>query len=167
GHRADRPVCRIVGCRAQRALDHCRDLIVVDRPRPARSGLVQQTLDTIAQEAPPPLADGMLVHAQLRRDDLAWDAISAPKNDPAPLRHGPRYPPSPNLPFQIIPLFGAQYQRCRWSPCRIRHRCAPSDRRAAYNDAYFSSRRLERVLINQPLDYHLRNIPILPGIPPG
>ena len=41
GHRADRPVCCIARQGTQRALDHGGYLIVVDRPRPARTSFIQ------------------------------------------------------------------------------------------------------------------------------
>jgi len=86
-HRADRPVGSVGRLGAKRALDHRGDLVILDRSRPARTSLVQQSFHTILEEAPAPLADRVFVHAQLDRDDLALDAVGATKNDPATFRH--------------------------------------------------------------------------------
>ena len=70
-HRPDRPV-RCIGRRGtQRSLDHRRDLIVVDRARPAGARFVEQPVDAVGQKAPPPLAHRVLVHAKLGGHDLA------------------------------------------------------------------------------------------------
>ena len=86
------------------------DLIIIDRPRPAGSGLVQQPFDTILQKATSPLANHMLVHAQLGCDHLALDAVRAAQDDPASLRHRPSHPSPAHLPFQILALFRFQKQ---------------------------------------------------------
>jgi hypothetical protein len=82
----------------------------------------------------------MLVHAQLGRDDLAGNAIGAAQNDPASLGQGSPHTTPSNLPLQVITLLAAEYQRCSWPTCRVFHRCAPLETRAAYNEANFSSR---------------------------
>jgi hypothetical protein len=97
-------VRRIAGNRTQRPLDHGRHLIVVDRPGPARSGFVQQTLHAILEEATPPFADRVLMHTQFGRDDLAGNAVGATKNDPAPLGHGSRHTLPAHLPFEVVTL---------------------------------------------------------------
>jgi hypothetical protein len=76
---------RIAWRRAERALDHCGNLIIIDCPRPARAGLVQKTLDPIPQEPTSPFAHCMLMHTQLRSDRFARDTIRAAQNDPAAL----------------------------------------------------------------------------------
>lgn len=45
------------------SLDHCRHPIVFNAARPAWARLIQQAINTIPHNAPPPLADGMFVNA--------------------------------------------------------------------------------------------------------
>src|SRR5215813_10768189 len=59
-HRTDRPVCRVGRRGAQRALDHGRNLIVVDGSRPARTSLVEQPLAAI-RSGESPLAQLTLI----------------------------------------------------------------------------------------------------------
>jgi len=46
----------------------------------------------------------MLMHTQLDRDSFARNAVCAPQNDPAPLRHRSRNTPSAHLPLEVLPL---------------------------------------------------------------
>src|SRR3954453_22387449 len=78
--------------------------IVGDCAGSAWSNLVQQGLHAPSQEPPSPLPNGMLMHTQFHRDSLARDAVRAPQNDPAPLRHGSRDTPSAHLPLGVLPL---------------------------------------------------------------
>jgi hypothetical protein len=80
-------VGRIGRLGAQGPLDYGCDLIIFDRPRPPGPSLIQQPVDTIFQEASSPLADRVLVHAQLKGNGLALDAVSTAQDDPASLRH--------------------------------------------------------------------------------
>jgi hypothetical protein len=89
---------------AQRSLDHRGNLIVGDCAGPARSHLVEQSLHAPSQEPPSPLPNGMLMHTQFDRDSFARNAICAPQDDPAPLRHGSRDTPSAHLPLEVLPL---------------------------------------------------------------
>jgi hypothetical protein len=50
-HRTDRPVRRVRRRGAQRPLDHCGNLIVVDGSRSAGTSLVEQAIAAILQEA--------------------------------------------------------------------------------------------------------------------
>ncbi|ESY79505.1 hypothetical protein X740_16210 [Mesorhizobium sp. LNHC221B00] len=65
------------------ALDHGSDLIVIDCARTAKARFIQQGVNALLQKAPPPLADGMLMNAELGCHGLAGKAICAPQNDPA------------------------------------------------------------------------------------
>ena len=113
----------------QRPLDHGGHLIVVDRPRPAGPGFVQQALDAILEEAAPPLADRVLMHSQFSRDDLAGHAAGASQDDPASLGHRSRHTLPSHLSFEIVTLAVTKDQTCRRSTHRVRHRCAPSLKR--------------------------------------
>src|SRR5947207_12162761 len=84
-HRADRPVGGVRRCRPQRAFNHGCDLIIIDSARPARASFIQQTFDAVPQKTTPPLANGMLVNAQLGCNGLARDTFGTTKNDPTPL----------------------------------------------------------------------------------
>ena len=53
---------------AEGALDHRGHLIIVDRPRSARTGLIQQAFDAIRHKAPTPLSDCVLVEPQFIGD---------------------------------------------------------------------------------------------------
>jgi hypothetical protein len=107
--------------RAQRALNHGGNLIVVDRPWPAGSGLVQQPFDTVLQKTTTPFPDRVFVHAKLGSNGLALNAVSAAQNDATSLRHRARYPPPAHLTLQIFSLLGFQNQRCRRSTICVRH----------------------------------------------
>src|SRR5262245_37926897 len=98
-HRTDRPVRRIGRRGAQRPLDHRRNLIVVDGSRPARTSLVEQAIAAILQEAAPPLANRVFVHAELGRDRLAGGSIRTSQNDAASLRQRSRNAVTTYLPL--------------------------------------------------------------------
>ena len=66
GHRAQRPMGGVRRRRAERPLDNLGHLIVRERSRPSRPRLIRQPLDARLQEAPAPLADRVLVHAESR-----------------------------------------------------------------------------------------------------
>jgi hypothetical protein len=77
---------RRVGRRhAQRPLDHGRNLIVINGSRPARTRLIEQAIATILQEASPPFANRVFVHAELGRDRLAGQSVRTSQNDATPL----------------------------------------------------------------------------------
>ena len=97
--------------RAQRSLDHGRNLIIVDRARPARTRPVQQAFDTILEKTPAPFANRVLVHAEFGRNGFAREAVGTSQNDPASLRQRAGHAMSPNLPFQIRSFLRTQHQR--------------------------------------------------------
>ena len=70
-HRADRPVRGILWRGPKRALNDGGDLIIIDCPGSARTGLVQQPFDTVLQKASTPLADGVLTEAEFARNGFA------------------------------------------------------------------------------------------------
>jgi hypothetical protein len=78
-------VRRVGRCRAQRPLDHARNLIIIDGSRPARTHLIEQAIAAILQEASPPFANRVFVHAEFGRDRLAGQSIRTSQNDAAPL----------------------------------------------------------------------------------
>jgi len=90
---------RIRRLRSQSSLDHRGDLIILDRSWPARPSFIQQAFNTILQEASAPLANRVLVHAQLSGHDLAMDAVSAAQDDPVSFRHRARHPSTTDLPL--------------------------------------------------------------------
>ena len=71
GHRAQRPMGGVRRRRAERPLDNLGHLIVRERSRPSRPRLIRQPLDARLQEAPAPLADRVLVHAEFGCHRLA------------------------------------------------------------------------------------------------
>src|SRR5215831_1764942 len=132
-HRTDRPVCRVGRRGAQRALDHGRNLIVVDGSRSARTSLVEQPVAAILQEAAPPFANRVFVQPQLGRDGLAGQSVRTTKNDAAPLGQRAGDAVATHLPFQIGSLLSAQLQS-RNRPALFwcsRHQRAPSMTRSA------------------------------------
>jgi hypothetical protein len=64
-------VRRVDRYRAQRPLDHGRNLIVCDGSRAARAGLVKQAIATILQKSATPLANGVFVDAEFGGRALA------------------------------------------------------------------------------------------------
>jgi hypothetical protein len=119
-------VGRINRLRSQSPLDNRSNLIILDRPRPSRPGLIQQPFETTFQEAPSPLANRVLVHAQLCGNDIALDAVGAAQDNPVSLRHRTRHASATDLPLQTLPLLRVQQQWCPQSaawgailhPCR-------------------------------------------------
>jgi hypothetical protein len=85
-HRADRPVCRVDRYRAQRPLDHGGNLIVVDSSRSAGANLIKQPIAAILQKSATPLANCVLVEAELGSHILARQAVRTSQNDAASLR---------------------------------------------------------------------------------
>ena len=65
-----------------RPINHGRDLIVVDRARPARARLVGQHVDTTLDKAPTPLPI-VLVNTKRDGHDLALKTLGTAQNDPA------------------------------------------------------------------------------------
>jgi hypothetical protein len=57
-------VRRVTWRRAQRPLDHGRNLIVIDASRSPGASLVQQTITAIPQKSATPLANGVFVQAE-------------------------------------------------------------------------------------------------------
>ena len=84
--------------------------IVLYRARPARAGLVKQTVEAILLKAPAPLAHRMLMATEFPRHHLVRQAFRATKNDPAALRKGARRSMTTDLPLQIVTLLHAQKQ---------------------------------------------------------
>jgi hypothetical protein len=72
--------------RTQRPLDHGSDLIVVDGSRPARAGLVKQTITAILQRPAAPLANSVSVEAEFGSYRLARQAIRTSHDRAASLR---------------------------------------------------------------------------------
>ena len=102
--------------RRERLLNDLGHLGVRYGSRPAHPRLVPQARDALLHEAATPLPDRMLMHAQLRRDDLIRHACGAAQNHAAAIRQGARDPVSTHLPLQIRPFFLAEHHR--------RHRAA-------------------------------------------
>jgi hypothetical protein len=89
----------------------CRNLIVVDGSRPARTSLVEEAIAAILQEAAAPFANCMFVQARFSRDRLAGQSARTSQNDAAPLGQRSGDAMAAHLPLQIAPLLGAQFQR--------------------------------------------------------
>jgi hypothetical protein len=68
GHRTGAPVRRVARCRFERQRYDPLDLRVDDGSGRAWPRLIEQAVHAFHQEPLPPLADGVLVHAQLARD---------------------------------------------------------------------------------------------------
>ena len=117
---------RILRRGAEGALDHRGHLIVVDRPRSARTGLIQQAFDTIRHKAPTPLSDRVLVEPEFIGDAVTRQAIRTSKDDTAAFRQRPRNPVAANLAFKIGPLVRAQDQGGDRAPHSVRHNLAPT-----------------------------------------
>ncbi len=103
-HGAQGPMGRIGRRRAERLLNDVGHRLVRDGPRPPRPRLVPQAHEALLHEAAPPLPDGMLMHAKLRRDDLIRYACGAAQNHAAAIRQGARDPVPTHLPLQIRPF---------------------------------------------------------------
>jgi hypothetical protein len=80
-HRADRPVCRVDRCHAQRPLDHGGNLIVVDSSRSAGANLIKQPIAAILQKSATPLANCVFVEAELGSHILARQAVCTKRTE--------------------------------------------------------------------------------------
>jgi hypothetical protein len=85
-HRTRRPVRGVRRRLLQRLDDHSLVVVVTDRARLARPRLVVQPVETPLDEPVPPLANGLPVQPQTRRDLGVVAALCAGQHDPAPRR---------------------------------------------------------------------------------
>src|SRR5207237_813310 len=103
GQRTRRPVRRVLGRRLQRAHDHLLHLGVVDRPRPPRPRLVDETVETIGRKPRTPPRD----HPPRDREPLGNLRVAEPrsgrKHDPRPLRQRLRALAPPRPCLQLLP----------------------------------------------------------------
>src|SRR5262245_13756246 len=141
-HGADRPVRGILWRGPKRALNDGGDLIIIDCPGSARTGLVQQPFDAVLQKASTPLADGVLMDAEFARNEFAGQAIRASEDNTAAFGQRPRRAMATNLPFEIRPFIRAQDQGSNRTSRRVGHDPAPtlSVKAPPYNETNFSSR---------------------------
>ena len=70
----------------ERALNNGGDLIIIDCPRSAWTGFIQEPVDAVLQKTPTPLADRVLMDANLARNGLAGNAIRASEDNAAAFR---------------------------------------------------------------------------------
>ena len=92
-HPAGAPVGGTARHLFQRADDHALDLVIGDAPRRARTWLVVQPIQPLANKPCAPLAHRRLRHAQPFRHDLVIVPLRARENDPSPpcqMRRGAR-----------------------------------------------------------------------------
>ena len=122
GHRAQRPMGGVCRRRGERPLDNLGHPIVRERPRPSRPRLVRQAVDALLQKAAAPLADRMLVHADLGRHRLVGQAVCAAQDHAAALRHRTRDPVAADLPLEKRPFLIAQNKGRHRPPTTTRHR---------------------------------------------
>lgn len=67
----------------KRVLNDGGDLIVIDGSRTAWTGLIQKPFDAVLQKAPSPLADRVLMNAQLTRNGFAGRAVRTSEDNSA------------------------------------------------------------------------------------
>ena len=142
GHRAQRPMGGVRRRRAERPLDNLGHPIVRERSRPSRPRLIRQPLDARLEEAPAPLADRVLVHADLGCYRLVRQAVCAAQDHAAAIGDRARDPAPSSLCLQKRPLLIAQNQR-RHRPAHTA--CHRNDLRchtpmATITETYFSAR---------------------------
>jgi hypothetical protein len=126
----------------KRALNDGGDLIIIDCPGSARTGLVQQPFDAVLQKASAPFADGVLMDAEFARNGFAGHAIGASEDNTAAFGQRPRRAMATNLPFEIRPFIRPQDQGSNRTSRRIGHnRVSHSQVKArSYNETNFGSR---------------------------
>ena len=83
--------------RAERPLDNLGHLIVRERSRPSRPRLIRQAVDALLQEAAAPLADRVLVHADLGCHRLVRQAVCAAQDHAAAIGDRARDPAASSL----------------------------------------------------------------------
>ena len=108
--------------RLQRPLDDLGHLVVRQGPRPSRPRLIRQPLDALLQEAAAPLADRVLVHADLGGHHLVRQAVCAAQDHAAAIGDRARDPAPSSLTLKIRPLFIAQNQDRHRPASTTRHR---------------------------------------------
>ena len=122
GHRAQRPMGGVRRRRAERPLDNLGHLIVRERSRPSRPRLIRQPLDARLQEAPAPLADRVLVHAEFGCHRLVRQAVRAAQDHAAAIGDRARDPAPSSLTLKIRPFFIVQNQDRHRPASTTRHR---------------------------------------------
>ena len=91
-------------------------LIDADGGRPARPGFVDQSVQSLGEEASPPLADGVRGHPQLPgdRDDRRYFRPRARQHNPCPQGQGLGRCRPTRPPLQLRPLVIRQQQRLQF-----------------------------------------------------
>jgi hypothetical protein len=92
-----------VGGVAFRGGDRCylHPFVVTETAGPARAGLVAEPVEAVGEEPSPPLADLMLVHADLLGDAPQRDPIGAQQHDPRSPRLAYRRGVGVSSPLQL------------------------------------------------------------------
>lgn len=75
---------------------------------PRGDSVMRRPRTSVLHKTPPPLADSVLMHPELRADLLALKALGAEQDHPAPVRQRPRRFVSSNLRLQEDSFFRAQ-----------------------------------------------------------
>ncbi len=114
-HRCSRPVGGVFRQLFQRGDYHHLHLINADGGRPARPGLVDQSVQPLGKEASPPLADGVRGHPQIpgNRDTRRYFRPRTRQHDPTPAEPGPG-PMSPDA--STAPTQPARHQTAATAP---------------------------------------------------
>jgi hypothetical protein len=110
----------------QRAVHQRRDLLVLDLPRRARTGLIQQSVRALPGKALAPFADGVLGNAEFRCNRAVAQPSGRLQHDPGAQGKCLRRltPPCPTL--KLNPLRLAQAQNRRHSVGHLRLRISPN-----------------------------------------
>src|SRR5215211_1825105 len=124
-HRPRRPVRRVAWGLLERLDDHPLDIVIADRARLARAGLIVQAIDAPLSEPCPPLADRRRMTPQLGPDLLVRRALGSGQHDPAPQRQRLRALRPSSPPLEHLTLLVAQHDLSR-RPSPLSHQCLPS-----------------------------------------
>ena len=152
GHRPRRPVRRVLGRRLQRLDDHLFDLVVGDRPWPARPGLVEQPVEPVARKPRTPLAHRRVIQPQTLRDLGVLQPLSRRQHDPRALRQRLSALPPPRPRLQLLPL---RLRRLNRNSNRNRHTsCLPRRHQFVHQDAAEAEQRISDSVYDPPV--HLR-----------
>lgn len=81
-HRPRRPVRRVLGLGLQGRGDHLLDLRIGDRPRRARSRLVDKPVQAVGDKPRAPDPDGVSMHPQLLGDLRVTQPLAGSQHDP-------------------------------------------------------------------------------------
>src|SRR5258708_25266449 len=134
GHRPQAPVRGAFWRRLQGQPDRLGDLVIADLARPARTGLVQKSVQALLGKSPAPFADCVLDSARAFGDRLVFQPVRRQQDDLRALRQALCWAPAPRQSLKPAALLLAQLNQPRQSAPRT----TPSESQGNNNSINYS-----------------------------